>query len=269
MRSGDPRTPLFVACACAALTYLVVGKLTPFDALRQLPIPHPDLHRTITTTTALAESLGDQLQSDQRIARLEEHFVRREARAAPRASGRTVVEQRTLPPFDSILLHDGANVTVTIDDQTTVSVEGDETQAQAVSTTVEHGMLVVGQTGASHLNVRLPHLRSLHVDGASRLNLSGLRDPISIVASGAGTVKASGNVDSVDLVLNGGGDFELSQLRTKDAKVVLTGSGKAALYATRKLSATVLGPGSVRYLGDPRVVQNVLGPGSVAPICTS
>lgn len=250
-----------MATICAVLTYLAVGKLSPFDAWRYVSPPHLDLHRTLDTTAGWVEAFDHHWHPVGRVPR--------DVRAL-RVPGRTIVEQRALPPFDSIVLRNSADVTVTIGDQPTVSVEADENLVGRVSTTVESGKLVVGWTGgASRLNVTLPHLRSLNVDGPGSTSLSGLRDPISIVVSGAGNVKASGNVESVDLVVNGPGHFELTQLHAKDAKIVLMGTGDAAVFATRKLSATVFGPGSVRYLGDPHVTQNVLGPGSIAPICTS
>jgi hypothetical protein len=252
VRPGNPQKPLFIAGLCALLTYTVVGNLTPFDALHYVVGAHAGQHAPWTN------------EIQRHLDRYDR--IRPAPRGAPSAAA-DGAEQRSLPPFDGIVLGSGANATIVIGDAAAVTVEGGGKDVGKVSTVVENGELVVGSAkGQARLKVTLPHLRSLRIDGTGNTEVSGLRDPISIVVSGPGNLKASGDVDSLDLVVSGPGNFELSRLQAKDAKILLMGPGRAAVFATRNLNATVLGPGTIRYLGDPEVTQNILGPGFVGRI---
>ena len=254
MRPGNPHRALLIAGICALTAYGVVGKVTPFDALHYVIGGHGDRH------VAWSDAVHRHLEQLHGI-----HLAPASVpRAAPEAAGEESVERRSLPPFDGIVLGTGANATIVIGDMAAIMVEGASQDVDRVSTLVENGKLVVGWTkGGSRVKVTLPHLRSLRIDGTGDTEVSGLRDPISIVVTGPGNVKASGDIDSLDLVVSGPGNFELSQLQVKDAKIVLMGPGNAAVFATRNLNATVLGPGTIRYQGNPQVTQNILGPGSV------
>jgi hypothetical protein len=169
-----------------------------------------------------------------------------------------------LGDFDGIVLTGSTNVSVTIGEPASVSAEPGATDC---ARRIADGKLIVDSgSKSSHLTVTVPHLHSLRVDGTGNVTLAGLRDSISIVANGPGNVKASGSVDSVELVVTGPGNFEFSALTAKDAKIVLMGPGNAAVSVARNLNATIIGSGTIRYLGDPQVTQNVLGAGSIGKL---
>jgi hypothetical protein len=263
LRSSNPRKPLFIAAFCALVTYLVIGRVSPLDAWRHLSnLRGPAGHRS--DRMADADGVGDIVNRFDRHWRGDSHT---RAVGPSRGSAQTAFERRALAPFDGIVLKGNANVTITIDDQASVSVADDEDRIGRISTTVEGGKLVIqGVSRSGNVTIALPHLRSLQINGTGNTSLSGLRDPIAIAVSGPGNVKASGDVPSLDLVVTGPGDFELSQLQAEDAQIVLMGPGNAAVSARHKLNAVVLGSGHIRYLGDPQVTENVLGPGSVGRI---
>ncbi len=250
MRPDNSRKALLTASVCALLAYLIFGKFSIFDAF----------HYVIggAGTQHMAWSTAHHQRAD--------GLSRGNLEPAGDAAG-----QLDLSGIDSVVLADGSEATIVIDDKlpagATVDGNGD---TASVSTKVEDGKLVVtGIKGTGRVKVTLPHLHSLNIAGRWSTQISGLRDPISIVAAGAGDLKASGDVDRLSLVVTGTGKFELSDLRAKDAKIVLIGPGTADISATSKLNAMILGPGRIRYLGNPEVTQNVLGPGSVGRLSQS
>jgi len=249
VRTNNPRKPLFIAAFCALATYLAVGRLSPLDAWRFVTGLHDNANRS-----AFGRLAGDA------IARNYLH-----AKKADLGQGQTVLEQRTLQPFDGIVLRSDADVMITVGDQASVAVAtSDEDRNGRISADVVEGKLVIrGRSHNGSVAVTVPHLRSLQVSGGGNASLAGLKDPIAISVSGRGNVKASGRIPSLDLVVTGPGNFELSALQAEDARIVILGPGNASVFASRNLNATVLGPGHICYLGDPMVTENILGPGSV------
>jgi hypothetical protein len=69
----------------------------------------------------------------------------------------------------------------------------------------------------------------------------------------------------MDVALGGSGDAQLGQLVAGDVKVVVGGSGHAAVTATKSLDAAVTGVGAVDYGGNPaKVTKNVTGVGAIS-----
>jgi hypothetical protein len=60
------------------------------------------------------------------------------------------------------------------------------------------------------------------------------------------------------------GSYKGSNLRSASTRVVLSGLGSAAVWATDTLNATLSGLGSVDYYGQPQVTKTVSGLGNVS-----
>jgi hypothetical protein len=129
---------------------------------------------------------------------------------------------------------------------------------------VKDGKLVIsGRGGAVRIVVTVPHLRSLEANGAAKVKLVGLKDPITIAAHGPVQISATGTVDSADLTMDGPSKLAMAKLETKNMTIKMNGLGDAEVFATETLTASVNGVGHVRYLGDPHTVAKVHGLGSV------
>ena len=234
MRSGAGRTPLIVAGIAALVTYIAVGQQTPFGLLRELH--RPSHHH---------DSVKADTDDDDR---------------SPTS------ETRTVEPFDSIQLEGETAADIRIGDTQSLVV----TSLGGVGTTVHNGKLVINGEGKSvHLQVTVPHLHTLQIDGAGTVSLAGLRDPISIKANGPVHLSASGTVDSAELTLNGPSKLALTKLETKNMVIKMNGVGDADVNATESLNAEVTGSGHVRYLGDAHATAKIHGPGSVERLSSS
>ncbi|WP_394330779.1 GIN domain-containing protein [Pedobacter psychrophilus] len=71
-------------------------------------------------------------------------------------------------------------------------------------------------------------------------------------------------MSSVNTYISGFGDVNAKNLISDKSKVKIAGSGNVYLNTKEELNATVLGSGSVRYKGSPKVITNKVGSGSVA-----
>ena len=64
--------------------------------------------------------------------------------------------------------------------------------------------------------------------------------------------------------ISGSGTYDGVALDSQDARVGVSGSGRAEVTVTGTLDATISGSGSITYDGGPSVTSEVSGSGSIA-----
>ncbi len=307
MRSGAGRAPLIIAGVAALVTYAAFGEQTPFGFLHLLHRHHPTIAINTDKSTDAADKSADaadaaedraQREADraqERADRAQEMRDRAQelserAKEIAQTATETAVaaipaipaipavppvptvpsdsnEVRTLEPFDGITIENNADVTVTIGDTQSVMLTGSVGHTE---TRVHDGKLTVsGSAPGVRVAIIMPHLRTLRVDGHGRVNLVGLRDPITIKANGAVELWGSGTVDSAELTMNGPSKFQLAKLEAKNLVVQINGVGDADVNATENLVADVKGVGHVSYRGSPHLVTTIKGPGSVQHVAST
>jgi hypothetical protein len=67
----------------------------------------------------------------------------------------------------------------------------------------------------------------------------------------------------LDLSLSGVGSFNGEDLKVKQAKVRNKGVGSAVVNVSEQLDASILGLGSIEYIGSPQVTESVKGLGEI------
>jgi len=289
VQSGSARTPLIIAGVAAILTYGLVGQHGPIGFLKSIGLMHGDHTASAKVTIDTDdEDAADRAQEKADRAQEKAERAREKAEAAlekakstlasvpaippvpplpaippvPPVPGNEIGGTRTVAPFDRIELSDNADATITIGDTLSVNVTAPD--SDAVKTDVHDGKLVVsGRSSGAHIVVTMPHLVALEANGAAKIRLTGLRDPIKIAAHGPVKLTADGTVDSAELTMDGPSKLALKDLKTKDMKITLNGMGDAEVFATDTLTAEVHGVGHVRYLGDPHTQSTIHGMGSV------
>jgi putative autotransporter adhesin-like protein len=167
-------------------------------------------------------------------------------------SGIAATDVRAVPAFDGVELRGSNNLVVRVGPKRAVTVYADDNLLGRVTTRVEGGALVVGNRAGS-FTTRSP----MYVE----ITTPSLR---SVVLSGSGVVRASGRAASLDVALTGSGDAQLEQLVAREVTVVVSGSGRAVVTATRALDASVTGSGVIVYGGNPlHVTSSVTGVGAI------
>jgi hypothetical protein len=196
---------------------------------------------------------------------------------AERVGTEPVVSQaRSVAHFSRVELAGGNVVTVRIGSPKAVVVRARRNVLARITTHVEAGTLVIantasrrGTTGPISVSVSTPSLESLRIarTGSGIVTVTGVDSPtFAVRLAGSGVVRAAGSTNRLTVSVGGSGDAELANLIARDARAVVSGSGRIVLTATGNLDASVPGSGVIQYRGAPaRVHTSITGSGVVLP----
>jgi hypothetical protein len=62
----------------------------------------------------------------------------------------------------------------------------------------------------------------------------------------------TGKTENFNSNLNGSGDIDAGDLKAKNAKITVSGSGDSKVFCSESLHARVSGSGDIEYIGDPK-----------------
>lgn len=212
-------------------------------------------------------------------------------------------EIRELGEFDRISMRGIGKLVISQGKKQELTLEGDDIAISRITTNVTDGVLVIdigrdwveklsaGFDFLSSHDIRITivakNLKDLEVAGAADIEVSGIKtdelglrlvgasnvkvdglkaDRLETEIPGAGKIRVEGEVKDQSVVLAGAGNFSGHQLKSKTAKVVLSGVGSAQLWVTDELDVTIAGVGSVEYYGSPRIKQSVTMLGKVSSL---
>ena len=212
-------------------------------------------------------------------------------------------EVRELEAFSSISMRGIGKLVVDQGSEQSVSIEGDALAVSRITTTVENGKLIIGvgrdwiekiSAGFDFLtandvviSITVTDINELEIAGAAEVLVESIKtDDLNlkmIGASkmtvkdlaaktlkseipGAGKMTVDGKVADQTVVLTGAGNYSGHKLKSKTAKVSLTGVGSTQLWVTGELDVTITGVGSVEYYGNPHVKQSVTMLGKVTSL---
>ncbi len=207
-------------------------------------------------------------------------------------SGKIVTETRNIQSFSEIelngqgllLLEQGATESLTINtddnllEYITTEVRGDtlviETKKKLDPTidvryTLSFAALDKIETNGS-ADVRCDALAAYTLDvvsnGSGDLNLGVDVKKLIVRAGGSGDLYLSGAAETQDVSINGSGNYRAEELSGSSAKVSITGSGDAVLYAADSLDVSITGSGNVSYSGSPEITRTVSGSGKISQL---
>ena len=210
-----------------------------------------------------------------------------------------VTETRSAGGFHRLEIQGQIDVTLVQGDKEGVTVQAPSTALRLVRTEVADGTLSItaaqerhswgwltgdGSSKPSRVIINLRELDEieaagavgiaadslkadeLHLDvaGATRLRIGDLQAG-QLKLDGAGATKAdiAGKVNRQDIDLSGAGSYEASQLVSDEARVDVSGAGKAVVNVRNTLKVDISGVGKVEYIGDPELRQSISGAGKV------
>lgn len=184
-------------------------------------------------------------------------------------------EARNVGDFHSVRIGGAASATIRVGPTTSVAVTADGKTLEGLTTEVRDGTLVIQQKKLwfwrgddVHLEISVPSLREVTVNGAGNVEMHDVRgESLQLAVHGAGNLVARGEIGTLDVRINGAGDAELSGLRARSVKAVVNGAGNMTVHAVEELDAVVNGVGKLRYVGSPpRLDTQVNGVGDVSQI---
>lgn len=112
-------------------------------------------------------------------------------------------------------------------------------------------------TGSSTFDMTGGAARNLKIEvqGASKGNLKGSYDQLTLVAQGASSVKATGTAAKIDAEAQGASTLSLSDLAVKTAEVSLQGASSGDLNVSEAISGKANGASTLRYKGTASRVE--------------
>jgi hypothetical protein len=110
-----------------------------------------------------------------------------------------------------------------------------------------------------------PNVTRFEIQGRSKLTIEGYRQArLRLDLSGNSEVSVSGEATALDLDISGSAETDLSNLKVRDAKVDISGSGDATLAPTDSATLDISGSGDVTLLTTPpRLETSISGSGEV------
>ena len=187
-------------------------------------------------------------------------------------SGVPATQTRDVPAFNSVELAGGNNVVIHVGGKQSVVVNADDNLLDHVTTTVQSGTLVIGNTPGSlttkssmSVEVTAPTLNALTLAGGGNIVVTGIKaESLTVSLTGGGNVTGSGTATSLGVTLDGSGNVWFTHVDAKNVQAVLSGSGNIFVTATKSLDASVPGSGAISYAGNPQdVTKSVTGSGAI------
>lgn len=236
------------------------------------PIPtHPrrDVHRVRwVLVVTLAFLLGGLT-----VATLyESNVFEGSSSSGTQGSGVAVTQTRDLPSFTSVELAGNNNVVVRIGKKQSVVVKADDNLIDRVTTKVQSGTLVVGNTRGSfstkspmRVELTVPTLDALTLAGNGNIVVDGIAaESLEVDLPGNGTLTGSGTATRLQVTVSGSGVARFTELVANKVQASVSGSGSIFLTATKSLRASVSGSGAILYTGDPQdVTRSITGSGVI------
>lgn len=106
----------------------------------------------------------------------------------------------------------------------------------------------------------------LAFSGAADGNLDISTHELKVDVSGAGNITLKGSTDEADYGISGAADISAMDLTSEDAKIGISGTGKANVFVQKNLNVVISGMGHVKYKGEPSIKQIVSGMGKISKI---
>lgn len=187
-------------------------------------------------------------------------------------SGVPATQTRDVSAFHSVELAGGNNVVIHVGEKQSVVVKADDNLISRVTTKVESGKLVIGNTPGGltakspmSVDVTVPTLSELMLVGGGNIVVSGIKaESLTLTLAGGGNITGSGSARSLAVTLSGSGNVWLTQLPANNVHAVLSGAGAIYVTATKSLEASVPGSGTIIYAGNPQdVTKSVSGSGAI------
>ena len=187
-----------------------------------------------------------------------------------KGSGKRELQKRDVAPFTSISTEGAFTVEVTCQKDLSLEVEGDDNVLELVTSEVRNNVLRLKNTKNYSTNepvkfkISVPNLEGFSHNGAGHIDIKGMNnEKFEIDSNGAPTITVSGTTKLIDIGVNGAGTINTTKLRASRGVVEANGAARIDLDVADQLDATVSGPSTITYKGDPVVNKTVRGPGKV------
>jgi hypothetical protein len=189
-----------------------------------------------------------------------------------KGSGNAVAETRDAKGFKSVEVGGIFKVEIVAQKDFGVEVTADDNLLQHIRTEVDGDVLKISTQGrvnpSSPMIVRVsaPDIEHLDVSGVANVTVSGLKNAaFGVDTSGASKIELSGETDKLTIDVSGASKIEAENLKARAASVDASGASKITVFATESVRAEASGASKIFYAGGAAdVVKSTSGASSVS-----
>ena len=186
-------------------------------------------------------------------------------------SGVSATQNRAVGDFHAVSASGTSDVNITIGDETSVTVTGDDNLLEMIHTEVVDGKLKIWTEGiyspriGLSVDVVVPSVDEIGISGTSDVVATGIEgDALKVSISGTGDLQATGEVNELVVSLSGTGEAMLKSLKAKSVKVRASGTGGATVFASESVDARASGTADIKVHGKPADIdQKTSGVGTI------
>lgn len=204
-------------------------------------------------------------------------------------------EQRSIEPFDAVVLQGHYSVVFTQGQEGTLIISGKKEATEQVETYVKNNTLMIKQkesswwsqptSGAVKIEVPVKqiskiglygsgNIRANHsiqstsfkadIAGSGDIDLAVEAERVKGIVTGSGDLRLRGKANETYFEVTGSGDIKAKELMSNESSGHITGSGSIDLYAKAEMEAKITGSGDLNCYGHPPLHKTkVTGSGAV------
>ena len=200
-----------------------------------------------------------------------------------KGNGKVITEKRTTASYDGIAITGFFDVELVSGKEGNITIKGEEnllpyikvevvdqvlkisTEKNTYISTSKRSQIIiivpfesinqVSLTGSGDVitknNIKTKSF-SAKLIGSGDMNLDVETNDFDVNLSGSGDLILTGKTENFNSDLNGSGDIDAGELKAKNVKVSVSGSGNSKIFCSESLYARVSGSGDIEYIGDPK-----------------
>ncbi len=180
--------------------------------------------------------------------------------------------RRDIRPFTELSIDGVFDAQVTTGGRPCVEITGDDNILPHIITKIDGNMLKVSTdtsictSGSLKLNVIQDNIEKVLSDGANTITVTGISNSsFTLGMDGSGDAEVSGKTGLFTAEISGAGTLKAKDLKARDVKVSVDGSGEAYVNASGSLDASIDGAGDIYYYGHPpEISRRLSGAGDIA-----
>jgi hypothetical protein len=189
-----------------------------------------------------------------------------------KGSGVVKTETRELPKFSAVDFGGAIEMEIVAQKDQTVVIEADDNILPLITTEVKGDTLYISNQQRinwhSKVKVRISvqDLNALNVSGASKANAINIKsDNFKLDVSGASKINLAGETNNLSIEASGASRIDANDLKAVKATAEASGASKIYVNATESVEADASGASGISYSGNPKnVKKNASGASSVS-----
>ncbi len=182
-----------------------------------------------------------------------------------KGSGVSKSESREVESFNSISLEGYGTLKISQGDEESVTITTDDNLLEVIKTNVKDNVLTISPSesispkSGLKIDVVTKDIVAVNSDGAATIEVADIvGDSIKFDLSGAATVSGTGEYTDLTVSIAGAGTAKLSEFKSENTKVTISGAGSATVYAKSSVDAEINGTGTIRVHGNPDDVKKTV-----------